>query len=457
MRYRTGERTRGRPSIAGTGSRAALVGAWLGFFVDMFDVYLPIIALVPAAAYFDASDVSPATAAITSSLVFVAAFLGRPVGAFVFGHWADKVGRRKVALISIVGFGTTTLAIAALPGYRTWGVAALSLLIVLRFVDGVFLGGEYTGASVLALEASPPRRRGLHGASIMSGYPLAYCFAALVTFVVLHFAPAAGIDSPYVQWGWRIPFVIGCLLAFAVAVWYARHVTESETWIRAPKSSSPMRDLLRGPNLHSFLQVFVLMTGSWLAANILAAVVPKTLAGPAHLGPTAVTVVQIVAYAILALIYPAAGALSQRIGRRNFFFATATTTALPATVLVWLLTSGRITGLLAAIGIMTAVNILAFSTAAVTTTYLNERFPIGIRSSGFGMGFSAAIVLPSFYAFYQTVLATMMPAQYTPLVLLFLAGLLIGVGALLGPETRDTEIAATTPHHEPDLGETDRT
>jgi MFS family permease len=134
----------------------------------MFDVYLPIIALVPAAAYFDANDVSPNTAAIISSLVFVAAFLGRPVGAFVFGQSADKVGRCKVTLISITGFGATPLAIAALPGHRPWGIAALTLLMVRRFVDGMFLGGEYTGARVRALEESPRRRRGLDGARTMT-------------------------------------------------------------------------------------------------------------------------------------------------------------------------------------------------------------------------------------------------------------------------------------------------
>ncbi|MGH3328791.1 MAG: MFS transporter [Streptomycetales bacterium] len=208
----------------------------MGFYVDMFDIYLPIIALAPAAAYFQATDASAGTAALIAAMIFAAALLGRPVGAVIFGHLGDKIGRRRTAITAVTGFGTVTLAIAALPGYESFGLAAVWLLIALRFIDGIFLGGEYTAASPLALEYSPKHKRGLYGAFIMTGYPLAYCSIALITFGLLQVVPAGGLHSPYVQWGWRIPFVFGALLAFGFVAWYALFVKESVAWEDAPKT-----------------------------------------------------------------------------------------------------------------------------------------------------------------------------------------------------------------------------
>jgi MFS family permease len=117
---------------------------------------------------------------------------------------------------------------ALLPGYEQWGIAAVIIFIALRLVDGVFLGGEYTSANPLAMEYSPKEKRGLYSALIMTGYPLALAAISAITTVLLFLLPAGDINSPYVQWGWRIPFLIGAALAFALVVYYARSVSESE-------------------------------------------------------------------------------------------------------------------------------------------------------------------------------------------------------------------------------------
>jgi len=163
----------------------AVGGAFAGFFVDMFDVYLPIVALAPAAEYFQAKGVSASTASLLSAMVFVAALIGRPIGAAIFGHFSDKVGRRRIALISVGGFGVVTLIIALLPGYEQIGVGAVIALILLRLVDGILLGGEYTAAAPLAMEYSPQKKRGLYGGLIMTGFPLAYSVISLITLLML--------------------------------------------------------------------------------------------------------------------------------------------------------------------------------------------------------------------------------------------------------------------------------
>lgn len=422
--------------------RTALVGAWIGFFVDMFDVYLPVIALAPAAAYFQATNVSAGTTAIISGMIFASTLLGRPVGAFIFGHLGDKIGRRRTAIIAVSGFGVITLIIALLPGYETLGLAAVVLLIALRFIDGIFLGGEYTAASPLALEYSPKHKRGLFGAFIMTGYPLAYCAVALITFGLLQFVPAGGLHSPYVQWGWRIPFVIGALLAFAFVTWYLKFVKESVAWEEAEKSTAPLVELFRGRNLRNFMQVFVLMTGIWLSLNMVSAVLPGLLNKPVGLGASQVSVVLIVSYAVLTAGYIGAGLLSQRIGRRPFFLLVGAVTGTLAPLLYGIIVSGLVKSVTVIILLTILVNIFALATWGVVTTYINERFHVGIRASGYGIGYSLAVIIPSFYAFYQAGLAGLMPIQYTPLVILVLAGILIAVGAAIGPETKDVDIAA---------------
>lgn len=422
--------------------RRALVGAWLGFYVDMFDVYLPIIALAPAAAYFQATGVSAATAGVISAMIFAATLVGRPVGSFLFGHLGDRIGRRRTAIIAVTGFGVTTLLIALLPGYHTWGLTAVIVLIALRFIDGVFLGGEYTAASPLALEYSPQQKRGFYGAVIMTGYPLAYCTIALVTYGLLKIVPAGALNSPYVQWGWRIPFLLGAVLAFTFVGIYVKFVEESVAWEQGPKSKSPLAELFRGANLRTFLQVFTLMTGIWLSLNMVSAVLPSLLKSPVGLNDSQVSSLVVVVYAVVAVGYLGAGVASQRIGRRKFFVINGIAIGTLAPLGYGFLVNSGKSNLVGIVLLTLLVGLIVVCVWGVVTTYINERFHVGIRASGYGVGYSLAVVIPSFYAFFQEGLSAAMPSKYTPLVLLVLSGVLIVVGALLGPETRDVDMAA---------------
>src|SRR5277367_5598390 len=136
-------------------ARRAVGAAYFGFFVDMFEVYLPIAVLAPALVYFVPEGLSSATRATLFYMVFAASLISRPIGAVIFGHLGDRLGRRRTILISVGGFGVVTLLIAALPGYAAWGNYAIAALLILRLLDGVFVGGEYTAANPLAMEYSP--------------------------------------------------------------------------------------------------------------------------------------------------------------------------------------------------------------------------------------------------------------------------------------------------------------
>ena len=177
----------------------------------MFDVYLPFAVLAPALSYF--IPASGAAQATIFYVVFAVTLIGRPIGSAIFGHFGDRVGRRQTTLISVAGFGIVTLVIAALPGYDAWGNAAIAILVVLRLLNGIFIGGEYTAANPLAMEYSPKEKRGLYAAFIHIGYPAALVCVSLLATVMLKFARSGGPASAYAVWGWRIPFVIGALLS----------------------------------------------------------------------------------------------------------------------------------------------------------------------------------------------------------------------------------------------------
>lgn len=429
--------------------RRAVWGAFVGFFVDNFDIFLPVIALAPAMIYFIPKELPPATAAIAAAMIFATTLIGRPLGALIFGHFADTIGRKRVTVLCVLGFGVVTLMVAALPGYQHWGDTVLWVFILLRLIDGIFLGGEYTSANPLAMEYSPKAKRGFYGALIQSAASLGTAFISLVTLAVLYFLPGGGLDSPYVQWGWRIPFIVGALMAFALAWYYHTSVEESQVWQKAGKGTrtkSPLRELFRGQNLRSFLQVFVVMTGFWLSLNAALAIMPGLLVRRLHVTGTHLTFMLVVAYVVLAGSYIMGGIISQRIGRRNYLMASSVVAGVVGTFFYYQLLNAQ-PGDYLTIGVLaTITTVLVVSPGALGTVYINERFQTGVRASGFGLGYSLAIVLPAFYVFYQAGLANFMPFDYTVLVLGVVGALLIFIGAAIGPETKDVDFGRGAGH-----------
>jgi MFS family permease len=436
----------------GTPVRTAVFGASFGFFVDMFDVYLPVVALTPAMSYFLPASVPAGPKALITSLIFVATLIGRPLGSLIFGRLADRLGRRRVTIWAVAGCGVSTLVIAVLPGYHAVGLLGVVLLVVFRLIDGVFLGGEYTGATPLAMEAAPNGRRGWYGGLVGMGFPLAYCVIALLTFLMLRIAPSGGPTSAFSEWGWRVPFVIGAVLCAVFCVYYARTVQESQTWKSAPKSRSPIREVLIGASRRQFLQVFVMMSGIWFASNIASGLLPSALQVQAHVPASQVTLALVIVQALHSVLFPYLGLLSEKIGRRKFMAWNGLGIGVICAGAFVIIGGGWWTGFGAVLVITLLVRLGGGSTFAVTPSYLCERFPPAVRGSGFGLGYSTPLILTSFYAAYQGWLAHLMPSGYTAAALLFLGGVLVLVGALLGPETRNVDLStvpAPAPAAEP--------
>jgi MFS family permease len=325
-------------------------------------------------------------------------------------------------------------------------------MIVLRFVDGIFLGGEYTGAIPLAMEIAPPGRRGLYGSLVSIGFPLSYCAISLLSFMMLHLAPAGGPTSAYAEWGWRVPFAAGAVLGVVFLIYYSRTVRESEVWLasvrsaaREAKRSSPVRTVLFGSARRSFWQVFVLMAGVWFASNMASGLLPSLLGTQTTLSATQVTGTLVVAQFVHTLCFPLIGALTDRIGRRTFFVACGVSVGVVCAAAFAFLAAGPWSGVPLVFAATLLIRLSGASMFAVTPSYICERFPAAVRGSGFGMGYSLPLLVTAGYAYYQDWLAHVVPYEYTPVVLLVLGGVLIVTGALIGPETKDVDLETAAP------------
>jgi MFS family permease len=424
---------------SGTGlsqdAKRSIIGGIISLLIDSYDIYVPAFILPAAMNYFEPSTMAATTKVTLVSVIFTVTLLARPVGGPIFGHLGDKIGRKRVTMICGAGFTVTTLVIACLPGYGTLGYGALVALIVLRFVDGVFLGGGYAGPVPLAIERSPARLRGLVGGVVSAGAPVAIIFISVVQLTALNQIAPAGYQS----WGWRLPFFFGVLLGLGYLFYYARvPEVDVEALAKDRKSQrAPLLELFSGPNFRNLLQVFLLMTGMWFAAQMMLSFLPGLLIGVLHQNASDVSTMEIVANVMTVIAMIGVAALSQRVGRRVTLIASAAAVIVIASLAYAFMVAlaNRGAGFVPVAVLAIVAFICVNAPLGCIVVYLNERFGKGIRSSGYGTAYTVSLILPSLYSVWIGLLQHVMPYDYAPLVLVVLGGVLFAAGAWIGPET----------------------
>ena len=173
---------------------------WYDFFI-----YGTAAALVFPALFFPNS--SPLAGTLLSFSTFAVGFVARPIGGAIFGHFGDKVGRKKALVTALLMMGVATMLIGLLPSFATIGVLAPILLVVLRFTQGLAVGGQWGGAVLLATESAPKHRRGFYGSFAQIGVPVGVILANL-TFLLV----SSATGDAFAVWGWRIPFLLSAVL-----------------------------------------------------------------------------------------------------------------------------------------------------------------------------------------------------------------------------------------------------
>ncbi|KRM60534.1 transport protein [Paucilactobacillus vaccinostercus DSM 20634] len=224
--------------------KTVILASMIGTAVEFYDFYAYGTA---AAAYFPKvffPTMTPAIAVLLSLLTFGVSFVARPLGSFVFGHFGDKIGRKKTLLVSLVLMGFSTVLIGFLPGYATLGFSAVLLLCLCRFVQGIGLGGEWSGAVLVATENAPKRKRAPYGSFPELGAPLGFFLCNGLFFVLESFLTPAQMLS----FGWRIPFLASFVMV-AIGLWVREKMQETPLFRLAQEkqqvTKSPLKDVFR--------------------------------------------------------------------------------------------------------------------------------------------------------------------------------------------------------------------
>ncbi|MFE7118148.1 MFS transporter [Streptomyces sp. NPDC057654] len=224
--------------------RRVAVASFIGTAIEFYDFYIygTAAALVLNDAFFP--TLTPVNATLASFSTYAVAFAARPLGSVIFGHFGDRVGRKSVLVASLLMMGLSTAFVGLLPGYSTLGLWAPLLLVLLRFVQGIGLGGEWGGAALLAVEHAPRGRRGLYAAFPQLGPSVGF-FAATGVFWLLSSALS---DAAFRSWGWRVPFLLSFLLV-GVGLFVRLKISETPVFARVMErqeaSKVPTLDVLR--------------------------------------------------------------------------------------------------------------------------------------------------------------------------------------------------------------------
>lgn len=435
--------------------RAALRAGVVGNFIDNVHVFLPLTALTPALAVV----AGPGIAATTGAIVVIAMMLGRPVGGMVFGRISDRLGRTRTTKVAITGTAACALLIAAMPTHELLGVGTIGLILALRFLGGIFVAGEYSAAVPLAMEWSAPRRRGLMSGLILSMAPWAQAAIAFATAALLLIL---GPDA-YAAWGWRALFVLGALASLGMLAYYRRRVVDAPTTRRVieeregqdpptddgpPLADESLADegpaasgiaaMLRGRWARAFWQVFTLMTGLWLLTNTTVIMLTAQLGQDTGLSATSVSIAMGIASCAQALAMALAGHLSTSTGRRRLFVLWGIAATVLGPVLWWMAVGSST--LAGAAVLAAALQVVTVAAYGPVSAYLSERFPTSVRSTGYGMGYSLSLILPALYPFYLPGLSALLGVHAAVLGLLALGGVLLILGAALGPRLSAAEI-----------------
>jgi len=365
--------------------RKVVVASLIGTSLEWYDffIYGTAAALVFNRLFFPSFD--PLVGTLLAFTTYAVGFVARPLGGIVFGHYGDKLGRKNVLVVTLLLMGIATFAIGLLPTYASIGVWAPVLLVALRFLQGLGLGGEWGGAVLMTLESGDPNRRGLNASWPQVGVPI----GLLLANGVLSLMSAVTSDAAFQSWGWRVPFLISGLLV-VVGLWIRMSIAESplfrEVEQTGAKAGAPIVEVLRSYPKQVLLAVgarvgvdvafytFVLFITTYVATYLQ---LPRTYALNAVLIAAAVQVVCI----------PFFGNLSDRYARRPVYLAGAIGAAVWMFAFFALLDTGRF-GLI----VLAAVLALVFHAAMYgpQAAFITEMFPTRVRYSGASMGYQLA-------------------------------------------------------------------
>jgi metabolite-proton symporter len=416
--------------------RQVLFASLIGTTIEFFDFYIYATAavLVFPGLFFPATD--PASATLASLATFGIAFLARPIGSALFGHFGDRIGRKTTLVVALSTMGLSTVAIGALPTYRTIGFAAPLLLALCRFGQGLGLGGEWGGAVLLAIENAPPGKRAWYGMFPQLGAPIGFFLSGGVFLVLSRWLT----DKQFFAFGWRMPFLASAVLVF-LGLYVRLTITETpvfrEALQRREQVKVPMLVVFRS-HTKTLLAGILACLATFVLFYLMTVFALSWGTGALGYSREKFLVMQLFTISFFALTIPLSAILAE-LGRRR--------------ALLWITASIFIFGLVMApmfvAGTTGAVVTMALGLSLMGLTYgplgtvLSELFPTSVRYTGSSLSFNFAGILGASLAPYiATWLAKTYGLQYVGYYLSTSAVLTL-IGLLLIRETRDEDLASS--------------
>ncbi|MCO6050022.1 MHS family MFS transporter [Mesorhizobium sp. RP14(2022)] len=425
---------------------ASLVGTTIEFYD--FYVYATAAVLVFPHLFFPKGDET--TALLGSFAAFGAAMLARPLGAIVFGHLGDRHGRKATLVGALLTMGIATFLIGCLPIYDSVGWLATALLVVLRLAQGFALGGEWSGAALVATENAPPGKRAVFGTFPQLGAPLGFILANGLFLIIAALLPSTDPSRPsdaFLDWGWRIPFLFSAVMVI-IGLWIRLSLVESKafekTKSRGLVEKMPLaaafrthwRELLLGTfYMLATYVLFYLMTTFSLSFGRAATTAPVPGLGYSYTSFVLMMIVGVVFFGIFTML---SGPWADRWGRRKTLIAVTLGIIVFGFLWVPMLSAGFI-------GVM-AWLILGFSLMGMTFgpmgALLPELFPASVRYTGSGVSYNVSSILGAALAPFVAVALWSEGAGSPFWVGVYLSGMavLTLIALLLGSETKNVDI-----------------
>lgn len=413
----------------------------VGTTIEFYDFYVYAAAAVTVFPHLFFPSGNAGAALLASLATFGLAFVARPVGSILFGHFGDRRGRKTTLVASLLVMGVATFLIGLLPTYHHIGLVAPVLLAVLRFCQGLALGGEWSGAALLATETAKPGRRASAGIWPQLGAPLGFLLATAIFLVLLRW------QEQFLTWGWRVPFLLSAVMV-AVGLYVRVRLTETPVFAQAIETGqrvgAPIAEVVRGSWRQLIIGTLVMVA----TYTLFYTVTTWTLSyGTGQRPPEGAGLgysyadflgLQLIAVLFFVGVLPLSGALADRFGRRPVLLVFTTGIMLYGTTFGAFLDPHRSAGAILTFLIigMTLMG-LAFGPMSAV---LPELFPTNVRYTGSGVSYNAASILGAAVApFIATWLATEHGVRWVGGYLSAAAACSF-VALLVMRETRDTAL-----------------
>lgn len=359
--------------------------SFLGTTLEWYDffIYGAVAALVFNKIFFPSYD--PSVGILLSFGTFAVGFIARPLGALIFGHYGDTIGRKRTLVWTMLLMGGATVGIGLLPTYGEVGIVSTALLVLLRLAQGLALGGEWGGAVLMVTEHGDSKRRGLQTSWAQIGVPA----GNLMSVGTLAALSATLTEAEFLSWGWRVPFLLSAFL-IGIALWVRSNIDESpefEALAAGKKTTSrPLMELLKGHPKQLAIACFIRI-GTDVAFYVFSLFVLTYVTANLGLNRSIALQAVLVASAVQMLTIPWFASLSDRYGRQTIFLVGSVGAAIWSFPFFQLL--GTKDPLLITVAVCVAMTFWALMYGPLAA-FISELFPTNVRYSGISLGFQLA-------------------------------------------------------------------